>query len=518
MKINLDPRKLLNKRNIPVIRINNTWLFSLSLAILAIFYILTLASGNSWTGDDIQYIRHAINLAEGNTYVDRLYITNAMASISPKAYPPVFPLIISVLYATFGLNFIAMKVTLIGFFIASLGLLKIIFKQHTSSITCTLLILYLGFNPEFWFFKDRILSELPFLFFALSALLLMQLNDFNKTYLNTVLLGSIMYLSYGTREIGLVLPLTLITYELWHYRKVTLHSMLAIIIFILLAMAQKLALEAPPTHLEFKQQLDLLIPSGASPPTTFSHINIDIDNVLNQGTRCYWSLYQFLQLQYLPFSGFFYLFSIMCALIGFVTALSKKIKFTEIYFAGYFCALLLFSGFDGFRYLLPILPIYVMYLFTGFIQLTSFCRHNTKLSVIGALMIIFLNTAGFANKKSHLSRSSMLNTKQEQLYSFISNHTKTTDIIVTRKPRILSFFTQRPASTYPDPIDTPDWFMKYLNAIQAKYLVMSPLLTKAHNKKEINWVLNHHKKELSLVFDNKTFKVYSITNQIINHQ
>ena len=509
---NLEPKKKqLSKQNNTGLNIDNIWLFWISLAIVAIFYALTLRTGHYWVGDDLQYIRHAINLVEGKAYVDPLYISNAIASVSPSAYPPVFPLILSIAYAIFGLNFIAMKVTLIGFFISSLVIVKIVFKQHISSITTILLVLYLGLTPDLWDFKDRILSEFPFLFFALLALLLMQLNDTKQTYTYAILLGIAMYLPYGIREIALVLPLTLITYELWHYRKVTTRSVLAIGIFVLLAMAQKLVFGAIPTNLELKHQLDLLVESGATSPTTFSYISIDPGNIFKQGERYFWSLYRFLQIRHLPFSSYFYLFANICVLTGYITALRQKIRFTEIYFIGYCCTLLLFAGFDGLRYLLPILPFYVMYLFKGFLKLTSFCRHPIKASLTGLLLIIFINSAGFSEKESSFTGPSTLSNKLEQLFSFVSNHTQSTDIIVAMQPRVLSFFTQRPASTYPG--HRPEKFMSYLRAIQAKYLIASPSLFKPQNKKEFDWVLSHHSNELSLVFDNETFKVYYLTIQ-----
>lgn len=507
---NLEPKKKqLSKQNNTGLNTANIWLFWISLAILVIFYAITLRSGHYWVGDDLQYIRHAINLVEGKPYVDPLYISNTIASVGPSAYPPIFPLILSVIYVVFGLNFIAMKAVLIGFFISSLLILKIVLKQHISSIASILLTLYLGLNPEFWDFKDRILSEFPFLFFVLLALLLMQLNDTKKTYIYAILLGITMYLSYGIREIALVLPLTLITYELWHYRKVTIHSILAISLFVLLATIQKLVFGAIPTNLEFKDQLDLLIESGATSPTTFSYIKPE--KIFIQGERYFWSFYHFLQIRYLPYSGYFYLFANICVLIGYITALRQKVRFTEIYFIGYLCTLLLFAGFDGFRYLLPILPFYMMYLFTGFLKFTSFCRHPIKISATGLLLITLVYSAGFSNKESSFISPSTPNTKLEQLYSFISEHTQTTDTLVAMQPRVISFFTQRPASTYPG--KRPDQFMNYLRAIQTKYLITTPSLHKPQNKKELDWILNHHPNELSLVFDNETFKVYHLTNQ-----
>lgn len=101
--------------------------------------------------------------------------------------------------------------------------------------------------------------------------------------------------------------------------------------------------------------------------------------------------------------------------------------------------------------------------------------------------------------------------KLEELFAFISEHTQTTDVLVAMQPRVLSFFTQRPASTYPG--HKPEQFMNYLRAIRTEYIIASPYLNKPQSKKELDWILNHHPSELSLVFDNETFTVYYLTNQ-----
>lgn len=502
-----------NTKNNTLLNIDASWLFWLAVAIIAAFYILTLRPGHFWVGDDLQYIRHAINLIEGKPYIDPLYINNALASVAPSAYPPIFPLILFVIYALFGLNFAAMKVVLIGFFISALVVLKAIFKQRISAITTLCLILFLGLNPEFWDFKDRILSEFSFLFFSLTALYLMQRNNSNQTYSSAALLSLLMYLSYGIREIALILPLTLITYELWHYRKLTTHSMFAISIFTLLVLAQRYFFVFDPTHFEFNQQLDLLIEAGATPPTTFSYVNLDPESIIKQGQRYFWSVYRFLQLRHLPFSGYFYLFVNICVLTGYITVLIKKIRFTEIYVAGYMCALLLFAGFDGFRYLLPILPFYIFYLFVGILKLISFNHLLKKTAVTGLLlMFVYANSLGFSDKESTFLGPNTLSTKNEQLFSYVSDNTLPTDTFVARDPRILAFFTRRHASTYPTSKSNPEEFMKYLRVINTNYLIAVPRPHEPSYNKIFDLLLEKHPDELQLVFDNDTFRVYYLTN------
>ena len=492
---------------------SNSWLFYIVLAVVAIIYVTTFRSGHYWVGDDLQYIRHAMNLVEGKPYIDPLYINNSIATVSPSAYPPIFPIILSIIYILFGLNFVAMKVVLVGFFISSIILLKKILESHTSNMTIISVALLLGINPEFWQFKDRIMSEFPFIFFALLTLLLMQLNDIKQSYTYALLLGIAMYLSYGIREIALVLPLTLITYELWHYQKITIRSLMAISFFIILAAAHQFLFEVTPVHFEFKHQLDLLIGSEAAAPTTFSYINIDPENIIKQGEKYFWSIYRILQIKHLPFSGHIYLFINVLVLTGFLTALFKKVRVTEIYFSGYLCALLLFAGFDGFRYLVPIFPFYLYYLIIGFQKLISLTPSLVKYVVpIMIITVAFVNFMGHFNKGTNQLKLDIRSTKIDQLHAYVSGHTQKNDILVSINPRVLSFFTQRSASAYPFSLNDPQWFMNYLQAINAHYLIteIDPNTKSLHKKKEIDLLFKLYPDTFSQVFDNGDFQVYLI--------
>lgn len=507
-----------NSTNNFVVNNSNSWFFYVVLIVITIFYVLTLRSGHYWVGDDLQYIRHAINLVEGKPYIDPLYINNSIATVSPAVYPPVFPFILSVIYALFGVNFVAMKMMLIGFFISSLVVLKMILEKHISSTLIISVALFLGVNPELWEFKDRILSEFPFLFFALLTLLLMQLNDVKRTYVYAIFLGITMYFSYGIREIALVLPLTLITYELWHYRKISTYTMITIGLFALLVTTQKLALGASSTPPDLTQQLDLMMESGSTIPNTFSYINISPENIFKQGERYFWSTYRILQIKHLPYSGHLYLFVNILVLTGYLSLLFKKVRVTEIYFMGYLCALLLFAGFEGFRYLLPILPFYFLYLVIGFLKLISALPSLLKYALSALILaIVFVNFTGFLNKETSLLEVNKRSPKIDQLHSYVSDHTHKTDVLVCINPRVVSFFTQRPASTYPFSKGDPEWFMNYLRAIKARYLITEiDISTKSlHKKQEIDLLFDKYPDRFIQVFNNSSFQVYHITNNTL---
>jgi hypothetical protein len=78
---------------------------ALLILIIATFYIASIRRGNFWPDDYALYVHHAENIAEGRPYADTGYIYNpGAADYSPRAYPPVFPLLLAPIYRAYGLD------------------------------------------------------------------------------------------------------------------------------------------------------------------------------------------------------------------------------------------------------------------------------------------------------------------------------------------------------------------------------------------------------------------------------
>ena len=144
-----------------------TALWSL-LVIIAVgtFYLSTIRQGHGWGDDFGMYINHARNIAEGKAYADTGYVYNPRFIIGPKTYPPTLPLLLAPAYKVWGLNLMAMKVVVILLFLLALMAIHLAFRNELRWPYLTALVALVGFNPQFWAFKDNILSDLPFLLFT----------------------------------------------------------------------------------------------------------------------------------------------------------------------------------------------------------------------------------------------------------------------------------------------------------------------------------------------------------------
>src|SRR4051812_42341810 len=144
-----------------------------AVALVATVHLATLRPGHEWGDDFSLYVAHARNLAEGRPYADTGYLYNPnFPSLSPRTYPPVFPLLLAPVYAVFGLDLAAMKAFVVLLFTALLGLLAVILRRRLSAPYVVACLLLFGLNPYVWQHKDRLLSEVPFLLFAYLSLFL----------------------------------------------------------------------------------------------------------------------------------------------------------------------------------------------------------------------------------------------------------------------------------------------------------------------------------------------------------
>src|SRR5579885_3132229 len=101
------------------------------IAVLGGIHLATLREGQEWGDDFSLYVAHARNLAEGRPYADTGYVYNpANPVLSPRTYPPIFPLLLVPVYLLFGMNLLAMKVFVGQLFMLMLGVLAVLFQKR----------------------------------------------------------------------------------------------------------------------------------------------------------------------------------------------------------------------------------------------------------------------------------------------------------------------------------------------------------------------------------------------------
>ena len=456
--------------------------------VVGAFYVLTLHEGQNWSGDWSQYIHHAKNIAEGKHYLDTGYIFSALTRfVGPYAYPPVFPLLLAPVYWLKGLDLEALKLVGIVCLCLTLMLLPGAFGHQLNRLQQVAIVLLSGFNPAFWALRNSILSDFTFLLFCYLSLYLM-LRAFSpgggktdgprRAIAGSCLLGIAMYLAYGTREIGIVLPLTVLTYEILSTRRISSISVVSISVFSVLLLAQHHLLQGNFTPPEIQNALRELA-AGHARTGQLSHLDfISVEPRLIaervQGYR--WAAQAF----WLPnndepigrLNSVIFNATTLMAFIGFCLALWRKITVLEIFLVGYMAVLLLFGAPATSRYLFPLFPLMLYYFILAYQRL--FNSFKFKGAVVAAYL--FLTVISYVHAMYTHSYAELVNgvthPKAVEMFDFIRNNASSSDTILFRKPRIMALLTQRPSAAYDRArFPTAESVNRFADAVGAEYFV-----------------------------------------------
>lgn len=458
------------------------------------FYFATIREGHNWGGDFSLYIHHAKNIAERIEYEDTGYIYNpSHPSLSPRTYPPIFPLLLLPVYKFFGLNLMIMKIEVILFFLMSLFTIFLVFRTELSSRHLLMMIIAIGFNPYFWDFKDNILSDIPFLFFTYLSIFFInrayQVNHLrgNQT-LYSILVGTLIYLSYGTRSIGIVLIPSLLIYDIIELKRPSRFTIRVILLFVFLMVVQNAFLRSESSYFD---QFEI----------TFKVIFKNLVSYNKSLAFIWYNGYS------IVFTAALFLIVSALALLGCLTRIKNKVTIFEIFLVLYMAIVIVWPANQGTRFLIPVIPLYLFYAFSGIEKLGSFKGGTLERVVLIALVAaIFFSYATRYEKMDYGSpiREGVAEKEAVDLFHYIKQATDGRDVFIFRKPRVLSLFTGRRASVYHQPEDDGRLW-DYFGEIKATHVIVMPSLDNFLCR-----FVEKYEDRFQEVYSNPQFKVFSI--------
>jgi hypothetical protein len=139
-----------------------------------------------------------------------------------------------------------------------------------------------------------------------------------------------------------------------------------------------------------------------------------------------------------------YILSVVPVLVGFWRRVRQGPSILEV-FAVLYCAALLPWSFGAFRYLIPVIPLYYLYLIYGTNHLVSHIAVPKRLAygVVGLLLGV-LYLVWYGNQDYGPIESRYTHPEAHALYSYVHEHVPETSlIIVERHLRQFAFFTER---------------------------------------------------------------------------
>ena len=404
------------------------------MAISSVMIVCSIKDGHDWGDDFSLYIAQAksiINLSINELYsLNKYSMQNSEGLIGPYLYPFGFPLLLSPAYYFFGMNFFLMKGICGLFLVLSIPMTYRLFKNRFSnSFYPFCIIMSFGFHSGFITFSNNILSDLPFFFFSNLSLMLITKRN---TQMNQIILGSVIFLSYLIRDIGIVLVPTLLAYQIhvFYTKKETrklFNFLTPHIVFIL-----------------FLVIIKVLLPPGAENHYSELLNSNTLSNLIN-------NLFYYKELVTYHFfkTGSSALFWILffTVILGMIKTWKQNFHFI-VYTILICIVLFIWPAQQGIRFIFPILPIIFYFILKG----TMFLWENVRLkeSILRMILFVFFMIFLFMQIRdivmfNRWETNESYTHEMIKIYHFISENIPKKEIIVFNKPRALRLFTDRNA-------------------------------------------------------------------------
>src|ERR1035438_5594443 len=331
-------------------------------AFLVILYAILAAQltpgmhseGTDWA----MYVMHARNIVKGLPYTQTGYVfqPESTTEIGANSYPSGYPLLIAPLYAVFGLNIKLFKLLNVAFLVLSLWPVYLYARRTLSQVYSLLLIVALGYSLLFVSIFDGFGSDAPYqLVSFLVLLLLLRIYDWRLNETNPwkwgLLAGFSIAGAYLIRPFGLAFLVAAAGTELLRRRRLTTFLVAIATAFIPLMLLNNFLLHRDSSY---AHQFALSIPH------IFRHAAAYVGFLS----------YVFAN----PLSQYFRYFLWAATLLLALLAVSKRVRaglgVTELYLLAILAVISVYWA-PSPRYLLCVIPIYMVYMFEGFRALVA---------------------------------------------------------------------------------------------------------------------------------------------------
>jgi hypothetical protein len=466
---------------------------------------LSLNDGHDWGDDFAAYLHQAQSLVEGRVddYLQHGYFTKEHSCGKwPVATTWGFPILLTPIYYFFGMDLFKMKLLLLFFKILSLILIYLLFKNRLDSLTNILIVSLFAFNPYLMRFNNQILTDIPFLFFTLFSLYLIdkfviQQKQFINRYVSAGLLGFVIFYAYFIRSNGILLgPILLISQIV-----IMLQSRLSFkrLFSFLLPYFLFLVLLGVAYHIFPFATGDYVFAVDFSITQMIQNIKQNIPYYLGLPSK-FWG------------SSVIYGMTLPFFVIGFISSFHKDYHFVLYCGLTIGLYLVLINALQGLRYILPIIPFYVYFVFKGLscvkVRLdvsTINLSRNGLCQICASLLLAFFviqSIHGAYNniKKSDQPRNvaSPFDATSREMFKFISENTNKDSVIIFFKPRAMRLITDRRSIRACNlaEILRGDYFVLYKN------FGFLPKNTR-----------NNLPPSLEIIFENRFFKIFKVTDK-----
>lgn len=407
---------------------------SLTLALLLPLAFINIRDSHDWGDDFAMYLLEAQNIAEGRAPGATGFMTNPYAEMGPPAYPVGFPLLLSPVVKTHGIDFQALNIFQSCLLICALFSGFLFLRRHFSTLSSLLMTLVIAYNPVLLNFKTEILSDIPFWILLNLTLCIVYYHRYSGVWM--LLTGALLGFSLHLRSIGLALLLSFVIYrlvsdalnrDLLRYAK---SYLLFILGFLTVWLGIRLAFPVDSTYSYL---------SGDLLATSANHLSYNLESLSNFFRS--------------PALSDYYFITGICAwsfmtflILGFVISIRNQgFTFALILSLVFFGAVIVYHlGDAGIRLILPLLFVFFYYFALGLKTTLLALQFNYKVpAYIGAALLLWSYILPLQKivSESHKVLEGPCTNDSRQVFSYMQQRGIRDRNIGFDRPRALALFT-----------------------------------------------------------------------------
>ena len=409
--------------------------------------------------DWAMYVMHARNIVKGLPYAQTGYVfqPESTTEAGANSYPSGYPLLLAPLYAVFGLNIRLFKLVNVAFLVLSLWPVYWYARRTLPQVYSLLLIVALGFSTLFLSNFDGFGSDAPHQFVSFLVLLLL-LRIYDRRLHETspwkwgLLAGFSIAVAYLIRPFGLAFLLAAAGTELLRKRRPT-----AFLIALATAFLPPLLLNNLLLHRDssYAHQFTLSIPLIARHAAAHAgYLSYVFANPLSQYFR------------YLLWAA-----TLLLALFAFWKRVRAGLGIAELYLLAILAAIGVYWS-PSPRYLLCVIPLYMVYIFEGFRAIAARVprRFVRPLEVAAAALLLFAPAANAVLVRPDPNDTLVTAPNYEELCAVVRRQTAPDALVIFWNPRVFALSTERHSSGWPAE-GPPERMIQYLRRALPDYMV-----------------------------------------------
>jgi len=410
----------------------------------------------------------------------------------PKSYPPGFPILLAPIYYIFGLSLIAFKIEMCLFLLI---LFVLIFIQSRGVLPDRYRLVYLllfALNPWLSGFKQSILSEIPFSLVVYGSVLVLSHRPDRAQVRTSICLTVLFFFAFLIRTVGVVLLPAFLAYDLWRNKSLSHKTIVVTLSTIVLVFASMFVFRGGSSYLDQFRNW--------SPYVIVSNLRHYL-----QTLRDFWPHVP----SFTYVRDVLYLLSGALALWGFVLTLCRGLSFIEFFAFFYLAMLLCWPAQMGLRSLLPVLPLYLLYVLLGMDAAIKMLKTVRGRSAVSLLLGVLVAVSYIACLRVIVDDLDAIPDGPQMpeavhMFSYIRENTPHDSVFAFRKPRSLALFAERKATDHPTRLDDPI-VIEYFNEVGVDYVVVDR--ESIGDQRRLLPFLGRHSQHFQQVFGNQRFLV-----------